>query len=467
MISGFLRLPLELFVWICRHVEDEDLLSLRFVCRKLYPIATERLFSIINSERPGPIYRAVKAKRLDLARIFLTQYNADINNEYAGCTPLLLAVETRYLEAVNFLFEYRSIDVNCKNFSGHTPLHCAILNNSLAIFEQLISVGSTNVNLPNSEGIPPITISLLHNQLYMFQTLLQHPHIDVNALDLLDQSPVMWAVRSENYGALHILGKETPADFNSRDFTGDTPLLRAVKKHAEPSAIKLVDSLLCCKTIDINAKDRRHRTAFWYAVDSCNESLVRLLLDQEGLEINGVDSNGWTPLAVAAARGNILILNLLLEQRNILVNPISSDAVSPLLAACSGNHVTLVEQFVKQEGIAINEVGIIPFHLGVGSDRYKETYYSSRTPLTHACKIGSVEMVNLLLSSRIIDLNAVDYQGRSGLWWAASSGHRDVAILLRAQPGIKKGLKDVNGVTPYRASRIQGHPFVSALWRAL
>lgn len=463
----FLSLPLELLVWVCNHVDEESLLALRYVSRKLYPIATERLFSLISSEQPGPLYRAVRDKRLDIARIFLTKYSADINAEYAGCTPILLAVEARNLEAVKFLLNEEDIDVNYQDHSGHSPLHCAILNSSLAIFERLISFESTNVNLPNWMGIPPITTSLLHNQSYMLQALLQHPQIEVNALDRLDQSPVMWAVERENYGALHILGKDTRADFNCRDLSGDTPLLRAVKKHTEPSAIKLVDCLLCCNNIDINSKDKHLRTTFWYAVDSCSESLVRLLLDREGLEINEVDANGWTPLAVAATRGNLLILNLLLERRNILVNAVSPGAVSPLLAACSENDTTIVERLVEQKGIAINEIGRAHTRLLACSDRYKDTSYSLCTPLICACTMGYLDIVRLLINNENLDLNAVDGQGRTAFCWAAARGDRKICCLLLAQPGIRIRLEDVNGVTAYHAPKIYRHPLVSVLCKAL
>lgn len=50
----------------------------------------------------------------------------------------------RYLEAVDLILRYDSVDINCCDFGGNGILSLAVTNGSLAIVERLLRFGSVN-----------------------------------------------------------------------------------------------------------------------------------------------------------------------------------------------------------------------------------------------------------------------------------------------------------------------------------
>lgn len=99
-----------------------------------------------------PLHRAIRCARLDVAARLLDKYQADINSDYAFKTPLLLAIELRYPEAVEFILRYESVDINCCDFGGNGILSLAVTNGSLAIVERLLRFGSVNINHQSTDG---------------------------------------------------------------------------------------------------------------------------------------------------------------------------------------------------------------------------------------------------------------------------------------------------------------------------
>jgi ankyrin repeat protein len=81
--------------------------------------------------------------------------------------------------------------------------------------------------------------------------------------------------------------------------------------------------------------------------------------------------------------------------------------------------------------------------------------YIYQVPLPIACRNGYKEIVNALLETGLVDVNAQNYKGRTPLYLALSGWHRDlVRPLLKA--GADPNIKDDRGKTPYSKAEKNG-----------
>ncbi|CAI7595802.1 unnamed protein product [Penicillium palitans] len=331
-------LPPELLRIICKFLDKGDLLKLCLLCRSTSSISSEALYRCLISERIPPLHRAIRCARLDVAARLLDKYQADINTYYACKTPLLLAIELRYSEAVEFILRY-----------------------DLAIVERLLRFDSVNINHQSPDGASAIFHALEYGQFYMLQLLLSDSRTNVNVKNYSGQTPLHVAVQRGDYVAIQIMAKHSRTDVNCVDQNGDTPLLLAVKGFNRGGSIQNVFSLLLSRDLNINHPDSNGRTALWHAMKHTETSLVALLLRQNKLTLNDVDRWGFTPLARGAENESenesALPVKLLLRQPGININACSSDAVSPLWAACRAGRYDVVTLLLGRSSIDISQKG--------------------------------------------------------------------------------------------------------------
>ena len=83
---------------------------------------------------------------------------------------------------------------------------------------------------------------------------------------------------------------------------------------AEKGCIELVQLLLECNA-DVRYRDRKHKTALFYAVETAHENLdvVSLILAHQG-DPNAEMHDGKTPLLRAIEKGSLEITKILLEK---------------------------------------------------------------------------------------------------------------------------------------------------------
>ncbi|KAJ5318318.1 hypothetical protein N7476_004738, partial [Penicillium atrosanguineum] len=411
--------------------------------------------------------------RLDIATRLLSTYKVDVNAKYAGYTSLLLAVKQRDLEAVELLLKSDTIDVHCRNISGQTPLLYSVTHGSIAIFERLMRHNMIKINDQDKKGVAPITAALSHNQGVIFQTLLFDPRTNVNIKDWRGQTPLHMAVRMNNNGAIQMLVKHPEVLVNCVDNNGDTPLLLALKHYNHFQAIRNVESLVYGHRVDLHWKDRDGRTAIWYAVDLNDEVLLRMFLKEGNLgqtkvELNEVDEFGTTPLARASQRGYLPTMKILFDQPGICINAPTQFAISPLLAACRAGKKSAVELLLRQGSTNIDQTdldGNSALQVAINAKQFDIAgILAARRDSTSSD--GEFGLFERVLFAEDLDLNLVDDQGRTPLWWAADYGNLKAVKLLCAQKGVKKRTKDVHGITVYVIAKRHGHVDILKFWRA-
>jgi len=158
----------------------------------------------------------------------------------------------------------------------------------------------------------------------------------------------------------------------------------------------VIDDILA-KNPEINARDERNATPLHYAAAYAHDSIVEKLLDRGAL-INAVDKNWCTPLHWAAFYASVFSLS--------------------------------------------SAKALLYRHADVDS-RDREM----RTPLHLAARVGSVEMVELLLNYGA-DINAIDLDKNTPLHRAVLYNHKEAAKVLAAR-GADTQLKNWLGYTPF------------------
>ncbi|GFN84624.1 serine/threonine-protein phosphatase 6 regulatory ankyrin repeat subunit a-like [Plakobranchus ocellatus] len=263
---------------------------------------------------------------------------------------------------------------------GNTPsledVHCALLCASkagnLQCVQHLLTVDGIDPNHKDDSG---------NSSLYL---VVKGNHSDIVSV-LCENGASVDSIGSGNCTPLHLAARhgfddclEALLQFNcnvdAKDSTGSTALMLAVR-WKQYVAISLLLEHGC----DVNARDCHGRTALHYG---CHTAVAVEKLIQAGADVNARDADECTPLLMAATEGLEGVVNRLCEAPGIDVN--------------------------------------IP-NKGAG-----------KTPLHILAQKGHAKSVCRLVLSGA-DINLLDTQGRSPLYYAVARSRCDVtATLLKA-----------------------------------
>jgi ankyrin repeat protein len=482
-----LGIPLEILLWIGKFTDEKGLRNLCLTSRESNFIFRKSLFDCIDFQGSPPIHWAIEHRSLGILQHSLGWEKADINEKYSGFTPLMLATQLRYADAVDLLLSHHSVEVIQCNTLGESAFSIAVLHGSVKIVERLINVPNIDVNNQTPDGNAPITTALVCRQSYIFQLLLSDKRTNVNISDHHGQTPLHIAVEIGDYGAIQMLVRNPLVDVNRFNSQQETPLLLAVKGYGRFLPINkrllIIEALLLSPCINLNYQDKNGRTAIWYAVDNSDTKLVELLLQQMNLDLNCADKLGQTPLANAAANGSLALVKVLFRQPGLHISPQYADALPPLWSACRAGQFSVVE-FLLEHSANINQkspsgmsplqIAVIMEHVDIirlllsyeGTLLINDRDRHSFTALMFASAQGRFEIAKMLLEHPNINVNAMDDQNRTPFWWAAANGHYEVVELLSNERGVKKRLKDSNGQTAYAIAKERNHGHVKVYLRS-
>jgi ankyrin repeat protein len=113
-----------------------------------------------------------------------------------------------------------------------------------------------------------------NNKVALANLLLKEYRANANTTDNRSRTPVFHAIQFGSEKMIRTL-LESTADINWQDDRNQTPLLYALQRRH----LSMARVLLRHFNPSVDCTDCKDRNAIWYAVASCDEDLVRLLLD--------------------------------------------------------------------------------------------------------------------------------------------------------------------------------------------
>lgn len=178
------------------------------------------------------------------------------------------------------------------------------------------------------------------------------------------------------------------------------------------------------------------------AADSGDKALVQLLVEIGLIDINAKDKTyGQTALLRASKKGHTTIAETLLATGRVNVNLAEKNGHTPLLHAARSGSTDIVRLLVES---------------GANIDTNDEI---TQTPLSQAAEKGHEEVVKLLLATGLVDPNVREKpQGWTPLWWATQNGHAGVVKLLLDTGKIELDAADEgSGQTPLSIAAENGY----------
>lgn len=225
---------------------------------------------------------------------------------------------------------------------------------------------------------------------------------------------------------------------------GKTALMVAAETSRAGEDLDGMVGELCRAGADPNARDRRGRTALFYAADSARSPAVLQKLLECGADATIIDDSGRGALSVARDRASG---DLLKKAAPAHAKGLANSRKELVAAAASGNVAALTE--IADTGIPIDlasywgETGLsaAAAHCKDDAIRYllsrnadpNAAGHRGRTPLMFAAERCAAATTRLLLEAGG-DIGLTDWRGLSAIAYAAGAGHVDTVETMLTLP---------------------------------
>ena len=414
----------------------------------------------------------------------LIQYGFDVNRKRNGMTPLMVACKRGHYGIVQRLLQEPNIDIDAvDSISGKSALHFAILTSE--IVTALVTKGG-NPNIRDTSGLTPLDYAIRFDKIDTISALLQSPY----QLDCVQKLPtyeiaIHLACEKSTAEVIDVL-IQYGADVNWKYmYKGMTPLMVACKR----GHYGIVQRLLQEPNIDIDAVESiSGKSALHFAI--LTSEIVTTLVTK-GANPNIMDGSGCTPLDYAIRHDNIGVVSTLLQSVKELLVPLhlaceksstevvdaliqngadvnrKHNGMTPLMVACKRGHYGIVQRLLKTQKVNVNAQdsnGLTALHFSVQSNSVeivctlllKGADPNISTPLITACASSNLQIVKELLKAKA-DVNGQDEDGTTALYMVSSNGDfRIIKKLLSSGANPNMFVKGTKW-TPLIVASANGH----------
>ncbi|KAH6687258.1 hypothetical protein F5X68DRAFT_152764 [Plectosphaerella plurivora] len=230
------------------------------------------------------------------------------------------------------------------------------------------------------------------------------------------RTPLTWAAQE---GKLHLMRALVSwADIDVAAFDGRTAL-----NHAIETGNEAIVGLLLDNGAHVNRPDQYGKTALIHASTSGNENVIQLLLDS-GACVNHLDHGGRTALIHASMSGNEAAIQLLIDN-DAQVDHLDHEGETALMHASRNRHEAVGRLLVG------NGANVL-----VCEPKYQTT------ALHLASAAGCDLLVRQLIEKGGANVNASSYWGQTALSEAVRHGNETAARFLITEGGADVNVKD-------------------------
>ncbi|KAF3313971.1 hypothetical protein TWF173_005563 [Orbilia oligospora] len=446
--------------------------------------------------------KTLKSKNAPQSRNHQTVLSTDAPR---GVTALHLAAYFGLMETIMALLKMGN-DLDARDTAGRTPLTVAIGAGQEAVVKLLLDNGAKNnvryemeldtdhrrslyamanllrrfyrengevASIPESRDCKqtPLLHAIELGNGPIVRLLLENG-ADKNIKDYMDRTPLFLATENKHEEIVRML-LENGVDLDIKDVNSRTPLLEAIIAQHQP----IVELLLKYKA-NTEFKFEGYTAILW-AVSFGNETLVKLLIENNADLEAREERTSYTPLISATCSGNIGMVRLLLN-RDAAIEAKDDTGNNSLWHAAELGHEEIAELLLSRgaEINSTNQKGFSPLTVaafrGCGAvvkvllarddvDADFETSDYMTTPLLAAALQGHKQVVEMLLATGAVDVNYEGFSGTTPLMAAAMKGHEQIVELLLAKSAVNPNRESDTGQTALSIAAYRGHEAVVKL----
>lgn len=358
---------------------------------------------------------AILAEKVNYIKLLLRAPGIDIK------PALHTAASYGNSEIVKLILAEPSVDV-----SAFSSLELAILKGDAKEVKRLLTNQSSDINKKSVVGDTPLICASKLNHIEIVEMLLSAPEIDVNATNEQGNTALSEAAAEGNMDAVKLLLKTPGIDINK----GSTPPINGAAFRDRTEILKLLLNTEGIQT-DVN-------TLFRIAVQFNSPKAVKFLLDTTDIDPNGASQYGYTHLALAASKGSAAVVKVLLSTPGVDVNKNADESKW-------GPPLSMAISYLLEDGGADPEV-LKVLLAAPGIDANKTC------PLHSVAWKCRVDLVKILVSAPVVNVNQVDSYKRTALHEAARNNWASKMRFINTiktliEAGIDVNIKDDNGKT--------------------
>ncbi|XP_046582740.1 ankyrin repeat and KH domain-containing protein 1-like isoform X2 [Haliotis rubra] len=234
-------------------------------------------------------------------------------------------------------------------------------------------------------------------------------------------------------------------DINTRGFYSLTPVMEAAYRgHSD------VVEFLVGRGADVSLVNSDGNNVLHLACGGGDLETVKLIVSRKLVDVNSRGWNSMTPVMRAARWGRSDVVEFLVG-RGADVSLVDSTSNNVLYYACIGGDLETVKLIVSWNVLDINSRGdysrtpvmkaarnghsdVVEFLVGRGADVSLVDRFGDNV-LHSACIGGDLETVKLIVSHKVVDVNARNNNGETAVYLARLLGHQRVVEYLVSRGG--------------------------------
>ena len=351
----------------------------------------------------------------------------DENMNFTFELALLEAVTAGNSEAVEFLLQLKTVNIDHTNEECKTALMLACKRGHEDILHSLLSAGA-NVNIQDNNGWTALMRASEHNHISIIHMLLQanaNPHLQTSN----GSNALMIASFHGSYEVVQLLiSKGFEYKYQRKD--GLNALMFACKN----GHTKIV-KLLLMEQVDPNLQTKDGLNAFMLACRNGHVQIIELLL-KEQVDPNVQKKDGWNGFMHACENGHTQIVELLLKEQ-VDPNVQEKDGWNAFMLACKNGHTQIVKLLLKEQ---------------VDPNVQEKDGWNA---FMMACENGHTQIVELLLKEKV-DPNVQTKDGWNAFMSACRNGHTQIVKLLLNEQ-VDPNVQEKDGVNSFILACQNGH----------
>lgn len=315
---------------------------------------------------------------IGILKILFNHVNINYKDKF-GNTALLNTIENNDTDKMNFIITHPQIDILATNLHGQNALIKVVEQTNYVYASTLLTQLKNHnnfkviINQPNNLNETPILISTKKDNLELFK-LFYNYGVDLNCVDINGQSLLHHAIKNNNNEIFEILINDKNVNINIQDYDGVTPLMMVVNNNDMNKIYRLLNR----ENLDLNV------------VNNLGQNVVDIIIKQKyaNIKINkDLGMFGSNQYMDGYAYLNECWETSLIGKNNNFDNKTIDDPNDLI-------------NLLIQKNINLNNFDI-----------------NNKSLLTYIIDNDDNEMFNIIINSKMFDVNAQDSLGNTYLMY--------------------------------------------------